>query len=226
MNKRAAGMAGGIAAAVPAALFAALAGTVLHGQDVLVAGVEVPWGAAAALVLLGSVELWLGAAFRSVLPTAVCGALCYALAGWWSTLENGKRLIIGDLAGNIWIYGIAVVTIGDAGLVPALPAGPGPRRTPPAPRHPSPRGTCPVFAARPEGHAQSSRPRVDILAACPSAAPAAGHAPASLGPQPGTCPCLACCADGHAHCCPRRAPSGTRDMSPTRHRPRGMPFCT
>ena len=112
MNKRAAGTAGGIAAAVPAALFAALAGTVLHGQDVLVAGVEVPWGAAAALVLLGSVELWLGAAFRSVLPAAVCGALCYALAGWWSTLENGKRLIIGDLAGNTWIYGIAVVTIG------------------------------------------------------------------------------------------------------------------
>ena len=72
--------------------------TMLHGQDVLVAGVEVPWGAAAALVLLGSVELWLGAAFRSALPTAVCGALCYALAGWWSTLENGKRLIIGDLA--------------------------------------------------------------------------------------------------------------------------------
>jgi len=56
----------------------------LHGQDFLVAGVEVPWGAAAALALLGAVELWLGAAFRSVLPTAACGVLCYALAGWWN----------------------------------------------------------------------------------------------------------------------------------------------
>lgn len=111
MNKRAAGTAGGIAAAVPAALFAALAGTALHRHDVLLAGVNVPWGAAAALLLLGSVELWLAAACRSVLPAAACGVLCYALAGWWSTLANGKRLVIGDLAGNLWIYGIAAVTV-------------------------------------------------------------------------------------------------------------------
>ena len=104
-------MAGGIAAAVPAALFAALAGTMLHGQHLVVNGVEVPWGAVAALVLLGAVELWLGAAFRSPLPAAACGVLCYALAGWWSTLESGKRLIIGDLAGNVWVYGIAGVTL-------------------------------------------------------------------------------------------------------------------
>ncbi|KRE79791.1 hypothetical protein [Arthrobacter sp. Soil763] len=112
MTRRAAGAAGGIAAAVPAALFAALAGTVLHGQKVLVAGVDVPWGAGAALLLLAAVELWLGAAFRSLLPTAACGVLCYALAGWWTTLPPGRRLIIGDLAGNLWIYGIAVVTVG------------------------------------------------------------------------------------------------------------------
>ncbi|MCB5273299.1 hypothetical protein BJG92_00818 [Arthrobacter sp. SO5] len=104
-------MAGGIAAAVPAALFAALAGTALHRQDVLLAGVALPWGALAALLLLGAVELWLGAAFRSVIPTAACGALCYALTGWWSTLGNGKRLVIGDAAGNIWIFGIAAVTV-------------------------------------------------------------------------------------------------------------------
>jgi hypothetical protein len=104
-------MAGGIAAAVPAALFVALAGTALHRHGLPVAGIEVPWGAAAALVLLGAVELWLGAAFRSVLPAAVCGILSYALTGWWSTLENGKRLVIGDTAGTIWIYGIAAVTV-------------------------------------------------------------------------------------------------------------------
>jgi N-acetyl-1-D-myo-inositol-2-amino-2-deoxy-alpha-D-glucopyranoside deacetylase len=109
--KRAAGTAGGIAAAVPAALFVALAGTALHRHDLALAGLQVPWGAAAALLLLGSAQLWLGAAFRSVIPTAVCGALCYALTAWWSTLEAGKRLIIGDTAGNIWVFGIAVTTL-------------------------------------------------------------------------------------------------------------------
>ncbi len=111
MNKRAAGTAGGIAAAVPAALFAALAGTALHGQDILIDGMHLPWGAVAALVLLASVELWLGAAFRSIVPPAVCGMICYALTGWWSALEPGKRLIIDDTAGNIWIFGIAGVTV-------------------------------------------------------------------------------------------------------------------
>ncbi len=72
---------------------------------------DLPWGAVAALVLLGSVQLWLGAAFRSVVPTAVCGVLCYALTGWWSTLETGKRLVIGDTSGNIWVFGIAGVTL-------------------------------------------------------------------------------------------------------------------
>ncbi|MGY2745611.1 hypothetical protein ACQCSU_06120 [Pseudarthrobacter sp. O4] len=111
MNKGAAGMAGGVAAAVPAALFVALAGTALHGHGVLIFGIDVPWGAAAALVLLGSVQLWLGAAYRSGVPTAVCGVLCYALTGWWSTLENGKRLVVADTAGNLWIFGSAVVTL-------------------------------------------------------------------------------------------------------------------
>ena len=62
-------------------------------------------------MLLGSVQLWLGAAFRSVIPTAACGVLCYALTGWWSTLEAGKRLVIGDAAGNIWVFGIAGITV-------------------------------------------------------------------------------------------------------------------
>ncbi|HET6242309.1 MAG TPA: hypothetical protein VFD99_10025 [Arthrobacter sp.] len=110
MNEKAAGTARGLAVAVPAAFYVAVAGTALHRHDILIGGVELSWGAAAALLLLASVELWLGAAFGSLVPTAACGVLCYALAGWWSTLENGKRLVIGDTAGNLWIYGIAVVT--------------------------------------------------------------------------------------------------------------------
>jgi hypothetical protein len=104
-------MAGGIAAAVPAAFFVAVAGTALHRHDILIGGVAVPWGAVAALLLLASVELWLGVVFGSIVPTAACGTLCYALTGWWSTLENGKRLVIGDAAGSLWIYGIALLTL-------------------------------------------------------------------------------------------------------------------
>lgn len=78
----------------------------------LLAGLVLPWGAVAALVLLASVQLWLGAAFRSIVPAAACGVFCYALTGWWSTVEDGKRLVIADLAGNLWIFGIAVVTLG------------------------------------------------------------------------------------------------------------------
>ena len=111
MNRRAAGMARGLAAAVPAALFAAVAGTALHGREVVAAGVTVPLGAAAALLLLASLQLFLGAAFRTLIPTAVCGALCYVLAGWWSGMESGKRLIAGDPAGSTWVYGIVVVTV-------------------------------------------------------------------------------------------------------------------
>ena len=108
-------MAGGLAAAVPAALFAAFAGTALHRQQFeatgLTAGAALPLGALAALLLLASLQLFLGAAFRTLIPTAVCGALCYALAGWWSGMESGKRLIAGDLSGSIWVYGIVVVTV-------------------------------------------------------------------------------------------------------------------
>ncbi len=104
-------MAGGIAAAVPAALFVATAGTALHRQQWMLSGVTLPWGAVAALVLLGSVQLLLGAAFRSVIPTAVCGVLCYILTGWWSAMAPGKRLIAGDLTGNVWVFGIAGVTV-------------------------------------------------------------------------------------------------------------------
>lgn len=104
-------MAGGVAAAVSAALFAAVAGTALHRQQLLIAGVGLPWGAVAALLLLGALQLLLAAAFRSVIPTAATGVMCYMLAGWWSTMEPGKRLVAGDLAGNVWVYGIAGITV-------------------------------------------------------------------------------------------------------------------
>lgn len=110
MNKGATGAARGIAAAVPVALFAGLAGTALHRQSVLLAGVEVYWGAAAALLLLAALQLWLGAWSRSLLPTAVVGIACYVTVGLLSVAGTGKQLIVADVPGNVWVYGSAGVT--------------------------------------------------------------------------------------------------------------------
>jgi hypothetical protein len=104
-------MAGGLAAAVPAALFAGAAGTALHRHQLFFDDGAFPWGALAALVLLGSVQHLLAAAFRSIVAPAVTGVLCYALVGWLSVLEPGKRVVAGDLAGNLWAYGSVVVTV-------------------------------------------------------------------------------------------------------------------
>lgn len=111
MTKGATGIVRGIAAAVPVALFAALAGTALHRQALLVAGVDVHWGPAAALLLLASLQLLLGAWSRSLLPTAVAGIVCYAAVGLLSTGGPGKQLIVADVPGNVWVFGTAGVTV-------------------------------------------------------------------------------------------------------------------
>lgn len=110
MNKGATGTVRGIAAAVPVALFAAVAGTALHRQTLLIAGVDVYWGTAAALLLLASLQLLLGAWSRSLLPTAVAGIVCYAAVGLLSAGGTGKQLIIADVPGNVWVYGNAGIT--------------------------------------------------------------------------------------------------------------------
>ncbi len=111
MKRGAAGTVRGIAAAVPAALFVATAGTALHRQSVPVSGVEVPWGVAAALLLLASVQLWLGAWTRSIAPTAVAGVVSYAAVGVVSSAGPAKQLVLGDVVGNVWVFGIGAVTM-------------------------------------------------------------------------------------------------------------------
>ncbi|MFJ4168271.1 hypothetical protein ACIPY3_02055 [Paenarthrobacter sp. NPDC089714] len=111
MNKRVASAARGIAMAVLAALFVAVAGTVLHRQSVVISGVELYWGAGAALLLLASVQLWLVAWSASVIPTAVAGLVAYATVGLLSSGGPDKRLVLGDLPGNVWVFGIAGVTL-------------------------------------------------------------------------------------------------------------------
>ncbi len=111
MSKGVTGAFRGIAAALPVALFAALAGTALHRQSVQIAGVELFWGPAAALLLLAALELLLAGRYRSLLPTAVVGILCYVLVGLLSAAGPGKQLILADVPGNVWVYGIAAVTL-------------------------------------------------------------------------------------------------------------------
>ncbi|MDQ0030326.1 hypothetical protein [Arthrobacter bambusae] len=110
MNKGATGTVRGIAAAVPVALFAAVAGTALHRQTLFLAGVDVFWGTAAALLLLAALQLLLGTWSRSLLPTAVAGIVCYVTVGPLSAGGSGKQLIVADVPGNVWVYGIAGVT--------------------------------------------------------------------------------------------------------------------
>lgn len=104
-------MARGIAAAVLAALLVAAAGTALHRQSMVISGVDVAWGVCAALLLLASVQLWLAAWSGSVIPTAVAGVVVYATVGALSSGGRDKQLLLGDAAGNIWVYGIAAVTL-------------------------------------------------------------------------------------------------------------------
>lgn len=111
MKRGAVGTVRGIAAAVLAALFVAIAGTGLHRQVLQVSGVEVPWGVAAALLLLASVQLWLAAWSRSIVPTAVAGVVTYAAVGVFSSAGTAKQLVLGDAAGNVWVFGIAAVTL-------------------------------------------------------------------------------------------------------------------
>lgn len=111
MNKVVASTARGIAAAVLAALFVAVAGTALHRQTMVISGVDVAWGDCAALLMLASVQLWLAAWSGSVIPTAAAGVVAYATVGALSSGGPDKQLLLGDAVGNVWVFGIAVVTL-------------------------------------------------------------------------------------------------------------------
>ncbi|MET3901460.1 hypothetical protein [Paenarthrobacter sp. 4246] len=111
MKRGAAGTVRGIAAAVLAALFVAVAGTGLHRQTLPVSGMDVPWGVIASLVLLASVQLWLAAWSRSIIPTAVAGVVSYAAVGVLSSARPAKQLVLGDVTGTAWVFGIAAVTL-------------------------------------------------------------------------------------------------------------------
>lgn len=106
-----------VALVVAGAVAASALGTALHGQSVG----GFPLGALAALLLSGSIAVFVGACFRSVWPTAALAVLTYVLTGLAATSGGASSLIVTGssspsaapiaVAGNLWIFGQAVVGI-------------------------------------------------------------------------------------------------------------------
>jgi hypothetical protein len=105
--------------AAAAGIAAAVLGTVLHAQLLHVGAADLPVGALAALLLAGSLFLLCGLWARSVIITAVAGAVAYGAVALIST--SSERLILtgssdaapgAALAGNLWLFGVLVVTLG------------------------------------------------------------------------------------------------------------------
>ena len=98
------------AAAILAGLVTGLLGTALHAQAFYAGTVELPWGAAAALLLLLALALYVGLWGRSVVLSAVTGLAAYVVVGILTVPHGQYGLIVGNLAGTLWLFGIAVVT--------------------------------------------------------------------------------------------------------------------
>ncbi len=107
-----------IVGAISAGLIATVFGTALHGQILYLPGVALPWGAVAALVLVGSAATVAGLWARTVWMAILTGVVTYILVG---LVSMGSRVIITDgaegitlpiaVAGMVWILGIGVATI-------------------------------------------------------------------------------------------------------------------
>jgi hypothetical protein len=69
-----------------------------------------PLGAAAALVMLGAVELFVALWSRNAWMVVVTGGATYLCAGLLSLQLGAYGMILGNLQGTVWLYGIAVVT--------------------------------------------------------------------------------------------------------------------
>ncbi|WP_157374977.1 hypothetical protein [Arthrobacter alpinus] len=99
-----------VTAGVGAGMGAGLLGTSLHGHLWSVSGALIPVGAIAALVLLGAVQLFVGLWSRNAWVVVMCGGATYLCAGLLSIPRGGFGMISANVQGNVWLYGIAVVT--------------------------------------------------------------------------------------------------------------------
>lgn len=76
----------------------------------------VPLGAVLALVLVAAVCFFLSVWSRSAWTGVWCGAASYLTGGLLSLQWGDSGLIFANMQGQVWLYGIAVVTL----LVPFL----------------------------------------------------------------------------------------------------------
>ncbi|MBD7995281.1 hypothetical protein H9639_08235 [Arthrobacter sp. Sa2CUA1] len=108
-------------AVVLGAVAAAVLGTSLHAQTIFAGETALPLGAAGALVFSAAAAVLAGLWARSILVSALTGALTYVLLGFFTLDVFGGPLIVtgtvSDLnlpvttAGLIWIYGQAAATV-------------------------------------------------------------------------------------------------------------------
>ena len=111
----------GPAAAVFGGVLAAVLGTGLHAQVLYAGDTAVPLGALGALILSCAVAVFAGVWAVSVLWTAAAGLVTYVILGLFTLDFWDTPLIITDtvlevqpgivLAGRIWLFGQALVTI-------------------------------------------------------------------------------------------------------------------
>jgi hypothetical protein len=109
-----------VASALLGGLLSAVLGTALHGSAVYIGGAALPVGAAAALLLAGSVLVWCGLWARNVIAAALCGGTAYVvvavIASSPKTLiltgTDGGAVLPAVMAGNLWLFGLAAVTVG------------------------------------------------------------------------------------------------------------------
>jgi hypothetical protein len=121
------------AAGVLGGVLAAVLGTALHAQALWIGEVGLPVGAAAALVLAGSIILWCGLWARSLFVTALSGGTAYLVVALLS-LSSETLILTGTegvdpepaaaLAGNLWMFGLALATVAALGICSAALRGP------------------------------------------------------------------------------------------------------
>lgn len=102
---------GYILSSVVAGVLVAAFGTMLHARTSTLGGVQLPWGVALALLLLAATMVLVGAWSRSPLLGTVTGAATYATCVIFAIPHGQVGLIISTLSGNLWLYGVAVVTV-------------------------------------------------------------------------------------------------------------------
>lgn len=99
-----------IAAALGAGIGTGLLGTSLHSHLWYTGGFTLPVGAVAALLMVAAVELFVGLWSRKAWMVVVCGAATYFCVGLLSVPLGGYGMISANLQGNVWLFGIALVT--------------------------------------------------------------------------------------------------------------------